>query len=186
MYIGFIAKRYATALADFAAINNEEERVFDEVKRFIAIFDENRYARSILLSPVQPIAEKENAVQKLLDNNTSSSFNGFIKLVLRHGREKYLNFILHSYIYLYRERHKILNVSLTTAVPFSDNEIKQKIAEILPKELESYRLELHNNVDSSIIGGFIFKFNDTIVDASLSGQLKQLEKRFGIKQNRIL
>ena len=64
MYIGFIAKRYATALADFAAINNEEERVFDEVKRFITIFDKNRYARSILLSPVQPIAEKENAVQK--------------------------------------------------------------------------------------------------------------------------
>ena len=88
MYIGFIAKRYATALADFAAINNEEERVFDEVKRFITIFDKNRYARSILLSPVQPIAAKENAVQKLLDNNTSRSFNGFIKLVLRHGREK--------------------------------------------------------------------------------------------------
>ena len=186
MYIGFIAKRYATALADFAAINNEEERVFDEVKRFITIFDKNRYARSILLSPVQPIAEKENAVQKLLDNNTSRSFNGFIKLVLRHGREKYLNFILHSYIYLYRERHKILNVSLTTAVPFSDNEIKQKIAEILPKELESYRLELHNNVDSSIIGGFIFDIEGTRLDASVSSQLKTIRHQFIEKNRRIV
>ena len=79
-----------------------------------------------------------------------------------------------------------MNVSLTTAVPFSDNEIKQKIAEILPKELESYRLELHNNVDSSIIGGFIFDIEGTRLDASVSSQLKTIRHQFIEKNRRIV
>lgn len=52
MYTGLIAKRYATALADFAAGNGEEQQVRDEVERLVVFYRNDRRMRDTLFSPV--------------------------------------------------------------------------------------------------------------------------------------
>ena len=50
----------------------------------------------------------------------------------------------------------------------------------------SREVRLHRKADESLIGGFVFRMDDLLLDASLSRQLNLLRKQLGRKQNRIV
>lgn len=185
MYTGLIAKRYATALADFATSNDEEPLVRDEVERLTVVYRNDRTMRDVLFSPVVSIASKKAFLWQMLGGTVSRSLSGFISLVLRHRREKHLYFILYSYQTLYKERHKMLDATLTTAAPVM-YETVERIAGIVQKNAPGYDVCLHRKTDPELIGGFVFRLDDLLVDASLSRQLKSLHRQFGNTQNRII
>lgn len=83
MYTGLIARRYATALADFAAANGEERRVYDEVRHLAAVYRTDLSLRDALLSPVLPAAAKSALFRQVLDGTVSRTLEGFVSLVLR-------------------------------------------------------------------------------------------------------
>lgn len=184
MYTGLIARRYATALADFAAANGEERRVYDEVRRLAAVYRTDLSLRDALLSPVLPAAAKEALFRQVLDGTVSRTLEGFVSLVLRR-REKYLCFMLHSYLSLYKQRHGILDATLTTAAPVADEEA-DRIAGLMQMRTRSREVRLRRETDPSLIGGFVLRFDDLLVDASLARQLDTLRRGFGNKQNRIV
>jgi F-type H+-transporting ATPase subunit delta len=55
-----------------------------------------------------------------------------------------------------------------------DSATKQTIVEKLEKSIKG-TLELDEQVDASLIGGFIIKMGDTQVDASVANKLKNLK-----------
>ena len=181
MYTGLIARRYATALAGFAAANGEERRVYDEVRHLAAVYRTDLSLRDALLSPVLPAAAKEALFRQVLDGTVSRTLEGFVSLVLRRRREKYLCFMLHSYVSLYKQRHGILDATLTTAAPVADEE-----ADRMQMRTRSREVRLRRETDPSLIGGFVLRFDDLLVDASLARQLDTLRRGFGNKQNRIV
>lgn len=185
MYIGAIAKRYASALADFASGSGEERTVYDDVLRFIAVYDEDRSVRTALYSPVLPAAAKHALLRQALDGKVCGTLDRFIELVLRHRREKYLHFMLHSYVGVYKRRLGIVEAVLTTATPISD-ESAERIAAMAQMRTHSRDVELHRTVDPSLIGGFVFRMDDLLVDASLSRQLGILRRQLGNNRNRIV
>lgn len=185
MYTGLIARRYATALADFAAANGEERRVYDEVRHLAAVYRTDLSLRDALLSPVLPAAAKSALFRQVLDGTVSRTLEGFVSLVLRRRREKYLCFMLHSYVFLYKQRHGILDATLTTAAPVADEEA-DRIAGLTQMRTHSRDVELHRTVDPSLVGGFVFRLDDLLVDASLSRQLGILRRQFGNNRNRIV
>ena len=185
MYTGLIARRYATALADFAAANGEERRVYDEVRHLAAVYRTDLSLRDALLSPVLPAAAKSALFRQVLDGTVSRTLEGFVSLVLRRRREKYLCFMLHSYVFLYKQRHGILDATLTTAAPVADEEA-DRIAGLMQMRTRSREVRLRRETDPSLIGGFVLRFDDLLVDASLARQLDTLRRGFGNKQNRIV
>ena len=50
----------------------------------------------------------------------------------------------------------------------------------------SREVRLRRETDPSLIGGFVLRFDDLLVDASLVRQLDTLRRGFGNKQNRIV
>ena len=138
-----------------------------------------------LLSPVLPAAAKEALFRQVLDGTVSRTLEGFVSLVLRRRREKYLCFMLHSYVSLYKQRHGILDATLTTAAPVADEEA-DRIAGLMQMRTRSREVRLRRETDPSLIGGFVLRFDDLLVDASLARQLDTLRRGFGNKQNRIV
>lgn len=185
MYIGSIARRYATALADFAAANGEERTVYDDVQRLNAIWREDPSIRVALFSPVLPDEAKHALLRQALDGKVSLTLDRFFELILHHHREKYLHFMLHAYTGLYRQRHAIVDATLTTAALVS-SEAAERIAGIVQMRTRSREVRLHREVDESLIGGFVFRVDDLLLDASLSRQLNILRRQLGHKQNRIV
>ena len=93
--------------------------------------------------------------------------------------------MLYSYLSLYKRRHGILDAALTTAAPVSD-ETAERITGIVRMRTRSREVRLHRKADESLIGGFVFRMDDLLLDASLSRQLNLLRKQLGRKQNRIV
>ena len=177
MYTGLIARRYATALAEFAEQEGQDREVYDEVSRWNALYESDASIREQLMSPVLSKEAKQTLFRQWMGGRISHSLDRFFLLVLNHQREKFLHFIFNSYERIYKERHGIMDVTLTTASPIEES-TAQRIARLACKGDEKADIRLHNQVDETLIGGFTCRVDDLFLDASLSRQLALLRQQF--------
>ena len=89
-------------------------------------------------------------------------------------RLELLPFIESSYRSLLNAKKNILAATLSCSEPLADSSvanIKAQLTEHLGK-----KLELEVKVDPSLIGGVVLKIGDQVIDGSLKGKLKSIEK----------
>ncbi len=185
MYTGLIAKRYATALADFAEQNNQEREVYLQVQQLAACFAAERQLKLVLENPVLQISVKMDIVAKLLGGKVNGTLESFLNLVFAHRREKFLQFMLHSYSAIYKHRKGVMEVSLTTAVEL-DPEVIERIKDMVKEKTGSSGIELAQHTDPSVIGGFSLRMDDMLIDDTIATQLQSIKKQLTSKNNRIV
>lgn len=184
MYTGLIANRYAKALAAYAAAGGEERRTYDEVKRLIGYYREDATLREALFSPVLSAEKKLGFVCRSFGGRPCAALEAFIRLVLRHHREHYLYFMLYSYRGLYKERHNIRDAVLQTAAPVGE-EFVERLCRVAEARTHS-EVHIRREVHPELVGGFVFRIDDVLIDASLAAQLKLLRRKLGSKPQRIV
>ncbi len=185
MYVGEIARRYAKALAEFAQANGEEERLYREVQLIVRLWRDEKRLPAAMASPVLSAKAKCTLLTGLVGGGASKSLARFVGLVVEHGRERYLNFILHSYISLYKERHSICDATVVTASDVDDSVIERIRRSV--EQSTQCRVNLHHEVNPSLLGGFTFRLDDALVDASLAAQIERLKRELGgAPNNRII
>lgn len=176
--IGLISRRYARALAEYSAGLGEETMVYDQLLPLSEHYDYVPLLRETVLSPLVSSGEKAAAISALFgEEGPCRSLRDFIRMLLRHRREAYFYFILHSFIELYRERHHLKEAVLTTAVPLGDS-----VREMIRKQMQDScgcTVDVSVRIDPGIIGGFVFRMEDTFIDASVASQLSTLRQRLG-------
>ena len=136
------------------------------------IQDEDLY--SFLSSPQVPTSEKLNSIDTLM-KGYEGLFVNFLKVLVTRGQVELFDDIKEEFL----DQNKILlgkvSASVTSSVKLSDNQkklLKEKICEIF--DVTDVDIKEHN--DESIIGGFIIKVGDTIIDSSTQNKLNGLEK----------
>lgn len=186
MDIGIISSRYAKALIDYAREKEEEDILYQELKRLTKSFRNFPQLRTVISNPILSVKEKVNLLTVAANGEaeTSSVFTRFMKFVIKQRREIYLEFMCLNYINLYRSAKHIGVGTLITAVPV-DDETKARIRKTAAKRLHA-KMELQTIVDPDIIGGFVFDVNDYRIDASVVGKLKQIKQQFIDKNKRIV
>ena len=185
MYAGTIAKRYATALANFAAERGEERVVFDEARSLAMYMGEVTQLRETVVAPTIDVERKVALMSKCVGGQLSESMERFVRMVFVHRRERYLEFMLHSLVRIVKMRHAIVDVELTTAAPI-DEPTKQRIAELVKQMTGSREAELNCRVDEDLIGGFRLRMDDRQVDASIRTQLETVRRGLVGNNKRIL
>jgi len=68
-------------------------------------------------------------------------------------------------------------VEVISAIPLSDEERVEIIEKV--REMTGQEGMLNTRVDESIIAGYVIKFHDEVIDASLSGRLKRVSMGLG-------
>lgn len=71
-----------------------------------------------------------------------------------------------------KEHNGITESVLTTAVKI-DPEIKNQVSGLIKKIFKT-KVDLKENIDDSIIGGFILKVEDNYIDASIRNKLRKI------------
>jgi F-type H+-transporting ATPase subunit delta len=87
-----------------------------------------------------------------------------------------------QFLELYAAQKGEVTATLTTAVPLTEDLETQVLEEA--KKLTSKKVILENNIDPTIIGGYILRIGDMQYDASVSNQLKSIKTSL-IKTNSI-
>ncbi len=168
-----ITTRYAKAIFELAQENNLLDRIkedFDLIGQVLKIEE----FKQLIKSPIIAVSQKKAAFQDVFKGKVHEYTLDFLLLVVENKREAYLGLMILDFYDLYKKALGITEVHLTTAVDL-DDEQKQLFIDALKKTLNT-KIDLHQKTDPQIIGGFILRVEDKLLDMSIASQLKQIKK----------
>jgi len=172
-----LATRYAKSLIDLAQERGELETIYGDMQFLQRICKSNRDFVSLLRSPVVRADKKDAIITAITKDRISKLTATFTKLLTDKGREEDLPEIVDAFIAQYNEIKGIQKVKLTTAMPVSDD-VKKTLLEKVKKSTGFDKVEMETVVNPNIIGGFILEYNNNLVDASISRDLRDISKQF--------
>ena len=130
----------------------------------------------MLQNPVIHADKKNKIVTKVFESSVNPVSLSFIKLMIRKRRERYLPSIAEAFADLYQASKGIKTAFVTSAVSITDKE-KTGVLEILGK-LTDKKIDLVEQTNEALIGGFIINLDDFQVDQSIATKIKELKKDF--------
>lgn len=172
MTVTLSSKRYAQAIFEIALGKNELEKWQPDLKR-IAELAQDSEVMALLENPKVPFELKTRLAQEKLGGVSQLALNLACLLILK-GHLRSAPVITNDYQYLLDDYNEIRHAEVTTAVPLDDINIK-KIASNLEATIGK-KLSLSLNVDPDILGGFIARIDDSLIDCSIRSELEQLRK----------
>ena len=168
------AIRYAKALLQEAG--NDAGAVYADMETVKDTLSASTELRSVLKSPVITTEDKKAALLAIFSEQ-GDKVKSLIQVLSNNQRTDILGNIAESYLQLYNEAQGVQIAKVTTAIPISaalEKEVLQKVEELTG----SKQVTLENEVDESIIGGFILRIGDSQYNASIANQLGNLKREF--------
>ena len=166
-----ISVRYAKALFQSALEKNILDRVNQDMILVISVCKVPEL-KDFLSNPVIRPSKKTKVLQGVLGKDLHPLSLSLIDLVVKNGRERYIPAIARVFVHDTKEHNGITESVLTTAVKINP-EIRNQVSDLIVKIFKT-KVDLKENIDDSIIGGFILKVEDNYIDASLRNKLRKI------------
>jgi F-type H+-transporting ATPase subunit delta len=165
-------KRYAQAAFELALERKELESWQEGLKKMADITSDQELM-SLLENPRLPFSAKKTLLQTRLGEMHPLILNLGLLLVKKGilGRS---HDILQKFNALVDAHQGIERAQVTTALPLGEEEkktVSHRLGEIVHRNVV-----MEGQVDPSIIGGFVARMGDTLIDGSLRQKLESLKK----------
>lgn len=98
----------------------------------------------------------------------------FFRIIIEKRREALLPDIASAFIGLYKDYKKILTTTVKTPVPLTETTRKQ-ILEIMKTQTRG-TVELIEEIEENLIGGFVLQWKDMQYDASIHHQIQKMKR----------
>ena len=182
MNTGLISSRYAYSLLEFSIENREQKEVYNKMKLLSDLYIHTPLLKRTIHDRSLRRSEKKKLLVTACGNNIPDSLDKMFDLILKNEREEIIQFIALQFVKLYRERFKIQHGKITTAYPMKSEELDYFVSRI--QKIINESIEIDEEVDPKIIGGFILQLGDYRWDASLSGEFSRIKKQIrGVEEN---
>jgi F-type H+-transporting ATPase subunit delta len=169
-----VTRRYAKALFELAQDENILDAVENDLKMIMAAYQKSSDLPLLLESPIIPTREKRVALDKLFKQHVQQVTYDFLMLLLDKNREENLPEIIDHYMKSLDEYRGIVRGKLLTAHPFNESQ-KKALSDKL-SEQTGKKILMEEEIDQSLIGGFVVRLEDTVIDTSLKNQLDKLRQ----------
>lgn len=206
MNTGIIATRYATALLKLVEETGSGELVATQVQVIEKALDEVPDFRRAVDDPAVAAVQKISLFEAALKDSMAQELHKFLELLIRNGRIGDVRLVLTTFVTeYYRSRHikrarlvvadpALLDPEPTPSDPVPvEGSLRQAQGPALESRLRDLvekqtgcKLILKTEVNPSLIGGFVFEVEDTVLDASVSRQLDFIRRQFIEKNRRIV
>ncbi|MCC9072414.1 ATP synthase F1 subunit delta [Flavobacterium sp. F-65] len=167
------AIRYAKAILDLANSKGVAEVVNNDMKSIASTIDTNAELSTFIQSPTIKVEVKESALLEVF-TTVNGVTKGLFHLLFENKRFEILEAIALEYVKLFDENNGVEVATVTTAIPMDaalEAKVLAKIATLSDK-----KITIENNVDASIIGGFILRIGDKQYNASVANRLQVLKR----------
>lgn len=176
MKFGKSANRYAKSLLDLSVEMGNLEEVYKDMVDIAKTVAGSQDLQTMLKSPVIKPDTKTKVLNQVFNGNVGELTSRFIALITNKGREALLGAIAHAFLFQYKAFKSISQAEVISSAPL-DVETKAKVEEVLQK-LAPGLSDLKETVNPDLIGGYVLKVGDQMVDASVSTQLRELRREF--------
>ena len=170
------ARRYARALYDVAREAGATEPMGRELEQVAAVCTGDAAAHDVLTRPwIKPGDRRGVAIAIARKVGAGKVVQDFAGLVAERGRADHLPEIVAAYRALVDAELGRARAQVRTAVALTDGE-KRALSGKLEHALGK-RIILEEQVDATLLGGFIAQVGSLIFDGSLDGQLARMRQR---------
>lgn len=171
-----LARPYARAIFEIADQNRTQEKWL-RVLENLAVISENSIVSSLLKDRTisgQDMAKIFIEISKKFLDDFSRNF---ILTLASHKRLELLPEIKVLYQKMCAEKENKVAVQFLSAIPLAEEQ-QRSFKELLEKYWAK-TVEIHYEIDNNLIGGFVAKAGNYIIDASLKRQLANLKEAMG-------
>ncbi len=172
-----VASRYAKSLLELAVEKGVLEEVHNDMVSFSKVCDENRDFALMLKNPIIKHDKKRTILTKVFEGKVNAISMAIFDLITKKNRESVLPEIAKEFHTQYNFHKSIQLAKVVTAVPL-DKDLKSRVEEIVNQISVFDKVELKEEVNKDIIGGFVLTVGDKQIDDSLKSKLKALELKF--------
>ena len=180
-----LATRYARALLDAlpsAEHQNHADRLLSTLAEAMA---KDPDVKDALLDPAISREQKATMLGAIIDRvggtpglTDAVTFTGrlknFMDVILEHGRAAAIPTIAEVFHKLKQEAQKIVAATVTTSEPL-DHGLRERTEETL-RRVTGRQVNVHYDIDPTLIGGMITRIGSTVYDGSLRSQLSRLKR----------
>ena len=167
------AKRHAQAVFQIALEKKEVEQWRSELKTIAATLSDPQL-RAILEDPKFHLGDKEKLISKCLQGISQLALN-FAYLLVARQRLGILEQIVAEYERMADAHQGLEHARVVTALPI-DKQEEAKLTERLAA-ITGKKVVLTTEVDPAIIGGFVARIGDKLIDGSTKAKLEALKRR---------
>lgn len=177
MSVTKLASRYAKSVLDLAKEQGSLDVVLADMRLIDKAIADNRDFFLMLKSPIVHGDKKMEVVLQVFKGQITEMTQQFIGILMRKNRESYLPEIINAFIEQYNALHHITPVTVVTAQPLSD-ELRQTIVAKLKQAAGLQTVELTQELDVDLIGGYVLRWEDKMIDNSIARGLALLKDEF--------
>jgi len=165
-------KRYAQAVFEIALESNRLQEWQSDVRKIAQLIEDAEFT-ALIENPKLPFELKTKLVQERLDKIDPLALN-LAYLLIAKGKLKITGQLAAEYERLLNEHYGIKYAEVTTAIPLNDTE-KQRLSQHLAA-MVGRKVSIKTQVDPDILGGFIARIDDSLIDGSIRNKLEMLKK----------
>jgi F-type H+-transporting ATPase subunit delta len=171
-----VAARYATALFDQAQQEKSLETAIEDVRGLKSMMTESRDLKLLFQSPVIKAEQKVTFLKALFAKaNFSATVQNFLLLLVSKGRAAELSQVIEAFEHQYNAANNLIPVQISSAFELDADQRTKLLAKV--QELTGKKPLPSYTVDAGLIGGFMVKIADQVMDGSIKHQLGILKKR---------
>ena len=127
---------------------------------------------SLLANPTLKAAFLADFILDICGDHLTDEGRRFVRVLAAAGRLPLAPQIAMVYEQLRIEAEGIVEVELISAYPLEESD-RQHIADAMTRRLGK-KITITANIDKNLIGGVVIRAGDSVIDASVSGRLRQL------------
>ena len=161
---------YAEALFD----SSQSMQLVDETSKDLSLILQNlnqsAHLKSFLDNPLLQAELKRNVLSRLFEGQVRIHVLNFLRILVDRRRISLLSSVIELYTDLVNKSQLILLAEVSTVVALTDQQ-KQDMEDKIMQLTGSKEIQLIEQVDPELIGGFIVKIGSKVIDMSIYGQL---------------
>ena len=167
------AIRYAKAIYEIASEENSINEVYKDMDLVKELYGDSLDFKNLLSNSQINYQDKKKAILALIEKSNYIT-EKLIDLLIHNKRVSIIGDIAISFIQLYNKHNDVKEATVITASPINEDLKSMILSKINISDHKS--VSLTNIIDSSIIGGFIIRFDGKEYNASVKQNLNNLKK----------
>lgn len=170
-----VGATYGEALFELAVEEGREEELMNEVILLRELLSENPDFGKLMNHPKVLKEDKLEVLEAVFKGRVSEELVGFLHLIVSKDRYGEIDSILDYFINEVKQVKGIGVAYVATALDLSEAK-KKEVEQKLLSTTSFTRMEMHYQVDESLIGGMVIRIGDRVVDSSIRSKLSGLER----------
>ena len=169
--ISTIARPYAVACYKLGKETNALAK-WSEMLSFATAVSHNAQMQAYIHDPKVVSSDLQNAFLKVCGDKLNEQGQNLVKVLVEYNRMSLMPAIASAFEALKALDEGTLDAQIIAAAKPSDAEVKDLVARLETKF--GKKIEANVTVDAELIGGIKIIVGDTVIDASVKGQLQNL------------